>query len=614
MNLLKVQDALKNASDQQLMALMQAPDSTAPSYLVLSEIRRRKDMRAKQAPEGASNRTVAEDLTAPQEPVGIQGLQGQDSMDPDGVDAADGGVQGMAAGGLASLRRYREGGVVRMQAGGDIMGDIPFPTSNYEDMTIPPSFQPPANQAGQSLPMVRSFQRTGNDLRLRGAQREAQAAIRANPSARTDAGLFDRIAGQYGVSADDLRQSVLGPTPVPTQTPGGVGAIGADAPMRPQAGELGGPTGVQYERSIGPEPSGIQYDAAIGPQPPQGQGQQGQPGQGQQGQGQPRTAGGDGGAPGIEGLRNAPAAMPEGGQLPTMAELMRQNAALFPDGMGSIRDRMREERVDPAARRSEAVNMALIEAGLRIAGSRNPSLIGAIGEGALPAVQSYGQQLGQIRAEQRQARQDDLELAKQETNRQFAVGQISAAEYRSRMDNINANLRINAQERGANARLAASESAADRRAAAQAAASEASDLRRGLVTPEQYARMTPEQRANLQELRAIGRPADTGNAQSVLNRTLAEIERLEGELRDTQTAPSQTTGIFGSANPRFAEWERNRASVQERLQAARNRARDLENIVITGRGGSGAGGSASGTTNLPSGARIENGRYVPAGG
>lgn len=305
MNLLRIQDALKDASDQQLMQMMQAPDSTAPSYLVLSEIRRRKDMRAKQAPEGESRRTVAEDLMgAPEEAAGIRGLQPQMSpqsqMDPDGVDAAGGGdAQGMAA-----------GGIVRMQEGG----------TPPEDEEIPP---PPPDAP-----------------------------------------------------------------PVPRAADG----IGALAP-------------IQTERAA------------------------------------------------------------------TMAEIMRRNEELFPNAMGGIRERMREERVDPAARRNEAVNMALIEAGLRIAGSRNPSLIGAIGEGALPAVQGYGQQLGQIRTEQRQARQDELELAKQEVNRQFAIGQISAAEHRNTISELGANARLRHQlaaEAIRSERANAAQAAiADRQAAAQ---------------------------------------------------------------------------------------------------------------------------------------------------
>jgi hypothetical protein len=590
MNLLKVQDALKNASDQQLMALMQAPDSTAPSYLVLSEIRRRKDMRSKQAPEGQSNRTVAEELTAPEAPAGIRGLQSQ--MDPDGVDAAEGGdVQGMAA-----------GGIVRMQAGGNIMGDIPFPTYNYEDMTIPPSFQPPAYQSGQSLPMVRSFQPRGGDVRLRGAQREAQAAIRANPLVRNDAGLFDRIAGQYGVSADDLRQSVLGPLPSAVQAPGDVAPLGSDAPMRPQVSALAEDEPRRRPEYLAPPPD-ADRDAAMGRIPPAGQPntRTGTQGQGQAGRPTtpqataPQGAPG-GGAPGIEGLRNAPTGIPEGGQLPTMADLMRQNAALFPDGLGGIRDRMREERVDPAARRSEAVNMALIEAGLRIAGSRNPSLIGAIGEGALPAVQSYSQQLGQIRGEQRQARQDELELAKQDTNRQFAIGQISAAEYRSRMDNINRNIQVNAQERGANARLAASEAAAERRATAAATAAEQADLRRGLVTPEQYARMTPEQRENLRELRGMGRPADVAGSAQILRTVTTDLRDLRTRLSELNSSePSATTGFFNAPNPARARWLQEKAAIEAQIADQERLRRFHEGVLQTGR----AGAQASSTTARP---------------
>ena len=60
MNLLSIQDNLKSVSDQDLARMMQSPDSTAPSYLVLSEIRRRKDMRTKAG--DPPERTVAEDL------------------------------------------------------------------------------------------------------------------------------------------------------------------------------------------------------------------------------------------------------------------------------------------------------------------------------------------------------------------------------------------------------------------------------------------------------------------------------------------------------------------------------------------------------------------------
>jgi hypothetical protein len=65
MNILDVQDKLKNLSEQQLVQEMQMPSGSAPQFLVLSEMSRRKRMRddltsAQQAPQ----RTVAEDAVA----------------------------------------------------------------------------------------------------------------------------------------------------------------------------------------------------------------------------------------------------------------------------------------------------------------------------------------------------------------------------------------------------------------------------------------------------------------------------------------------------------------------------------------------------------------------
>jgi hypothetical protein len=588
MNLLKVQDALKNASDQQLMALMQAPDSTAPSYLVLSEIRRRKDMRSKQAPEGQSNRTVAEELTAPEAPAGIRGLQPQ--MDPDGVDAAEGGdVQGMAA-----------GGIVRMQAGGGIDTMSADQLRQLLAQMSDPRFAPTGLTASpdEIRRRIADIEQREEDRFLQAPRSRLRQDIGAVGQAiHGAAGATGGVLSEAGRLAADVGRAgaEYAFTPVEARSPFPEGRFPEPEPVRgrflredrvPDRDEVRGP---DLASLMPPAPAAARTGT-------QGQAQAGRPTTAQAAA--PQGAPG-GGAPGIEGLRNAPTGIPEGGQLPTMADLMRQNAALFPDGLGSIRDRMREERVDPAARRSEAVNMALIEAGLRIAGSRNPSLIGAIGEGALPAVQSYSQQLGQIRGEQRQARQDELELAKQDTNRQFAIGQISAAEYRSRMDNINANLRANAQERGANARLAASEAAAERRAAAAATAAEQADLRRGYASPERLARMTPEERAAFERIRTIGRPLDTSGASAALNSTLQDINRIATQIDTLGPRPTRN----------FADWDRNNASLQQRLRDAEARRRQLEDIVVYGRPRDGAGGS----TNLPSGGRIENGRYIPAG-
>jgi hypothetical protein len=141
----------------------------------------------------------------------------------------------------------------------------------------------------------------------------------------------------------------------------------------------------------------------------------------------------------------------------------------FADRLSPLFARMQEGRVDPAARRNEAMNMALIEAGLRIASSRNPSLAGAIGEGAAPAVQAYSQQLGQIRQDQRQDLRDELQGALAQNQNDYYRGRLSQQEFATRQQMIIERLRQDREdtrtglrEAGATARNAATVAAADR--------------------------------------------------------------------------------------------------------------------------------------------------------
>ena len=407
MNLLRIQDALKDASDQQLVQMMQAPDSTAPSYLVLSELRRRKEMRAKQAPQEGSNRTVAEELMADQQPLGIETLRHgpaeRDVADlPEDTEEDEAGIEAM-----------RAGGVVRMQEGG----------APPDDEEIPP------------------------------------------------------------------------PPP--------------DAPPVPRGAAVATPT--------------------------------------------------------IQGR-----------ELPTLADLYRENQGLFADGIGAMRERMRQDRVDPAARRNEAVNMALIEAGLRIAGSRNPSLVGAIGEGALPAVQSYGQQLGQIRTEQRQARQDEMELAKQELNRQFAIGQISASELRARLAEVSADRRLTAQLAQQGAIAARQERGAEDRLNRDLTARREQARLEGRLSFEEYMALPADQREFYDRMHGRGR-ADVAGLSQVAASTLRSITELQEALPRTPAAQ----------RPAIEERIRQQSAYLERVQQA----------ILTGRqpsGAANAGGAGTG--------------------
>lgn len=119
MNLLEVQDDLKNFSQDQLVKEMQQPSGVAPQFLVLSELNRRKrvkgDFEARQAKQQP---TVAEEAVAA---AGVpqQGMMGMsEAMAPASVDSGGIGAmmpKTMKMGG--EVDSYADGGVIRAQDG-----------------------------------------------------------------------------------------------------------------------------------------------------------------------------------------------------------------------------------------------------------------------------------------------------------------------------------------------------------------------------------------------------------------------------------------------------------------------------------------------------------------
>jgi len=70
MNIIKIQDELKGVPDNALIGYVKNPTGNVPSYLALSELQRRKEMRAKYQQAQPEKSTVAEDLTQPAQPQG----------------------------------------------------------------------------------------------------------------------------------------------------------------------------------------------------------------------------------------------------------------------------------------------------------------------------------------------------------------------------------------------------------------------------------------------------------------------------------------------------------------------------------------------------------------
>jgi len=116
MNILKLQNELKSVPDDALIGYVQNPTGQVPSYLALSELQRRKEMRASYQAQQPSNTTVADDVAVPTpapqampEPQaqGVAGLPVPDQMFSG---------QGMAAGGIVA---FDDGGEVKHYKKGD---------------------------------------------------------------------------------------------------------------------------------------------------------------------------------------------------------------------------------------------------------------------------------------------------------------------------------------------------------------------------------------------------------------------------------------------------------------------------------------------------------------
>jgi hypothetical protein len=121
LNMIDTQDKLKNFSEQQLVTEMQQPTGSAPQFMVLGEIERRKRMRQDmQRQEGLMQPTVAQEAVSaagvPQQ--GIAGLA--QSLAPKTDMAQNTGVGTVQQ--PNQPQRMADGGVLRLAPGGSMSG------------------------------------------------------------------------------------------------------------------------------------------------------------------------------------------------------------------------------------------------------------------------------------------------------------------------------------------------------------------------------------------------------------------------------------------------------------------------------------------------------------
>jgi hypothetical protein len=125
MNIIKIQDQLKGVPDQTLVGYVQNPTGKVPTYLALSELQRRKEMRQNYQANKPEEKTVAEDLVEETQP-GLMSLPAGQPMQQAMQPPPEMPMEQMAQGGLADLdtgdmydeNNYANGGIVAFAKGG----------------------------------------------------------------------------------------------------------------------------------------------------------------------------------------------------------------------------------------------------------------------------------------------------------------------------------------------------------------------------------------------------------------------------------------------------------------------------------------------------------------
>ena len=129
MNIIKLQDMLRGVPDDALIGYVKNPQGEVPSYLALSELQRRKDTRAKYQAEQAPESSVAEELTQTPSQGGLATL----AKNPQpGAPMSQGVADLPVADDMYQEDSFAAGGIVAFEDGGDVKryaaGDYVIPS------------------------------------------------------------------------------------------------------------------------------------------------------------------------------------------------------------------------------------------------------------------------------------------------------------------------------------------------------------------------------------------------------------------------------------------------------------------------------------------------------
>lgn len=348
MNILQVQDALKNASDMQLSGELQNPTGMAPSYLVLSEMKRRQQMRQGAMASPAPQSSMAEEAASQSDYYPEEQPQEEES----GIEA------------------FREGGVVRMAEGGRL-----------------PVFRP--------MPSIRPSAGSRMDYVLG----ELENEFAANPGRRNDPAYLDSVARQYGIDSGELSSRVNALMPRgPAGSMGsymeaetaGLRAFNPNPSATQAGGETVAPPEISGELPIPPTPPGATSQPSAAAPAPRGGG-----------------------------------GMPSGAAQPSGPSTDPTIQALY--------DRLRATGRGREDYRKDAVNTALMQAGLAMMASKDPNALGSLGQGGLRGLEAYTQEMREGRQGERQGIQDEIMVRRAQTEEAYRRGIITNQERQLRL-------------------------------------------------------------------------------------------------------------------------------------------------------------------------------------
>jgi len=169
-NLLEIQNALRNASEQQLIGLLQNPNPTVPQWAVVAQMNTNKEMLDEQTrQQGLGQSTILEkQLETPQTnvagmPQRVASVMGQ-NMARKTDTTQNTGINTVArnANAAAPVATMASGGILKMQEGGD-PAEKTYTFVYPEDMNTPPFIAAPGD--GIFEEMVKTFRRMGGTIK-----------------------------------------------------------------------------------------------------------------------------------------------------------------------------------------------------------------------------------------------------------------------------------------------------------------------------------------------------------------------------------------------------------------------------------------------------------------